>query len=83
MKERLNRLLARLNALGHCPECNGRGVDGVRIEYTGPGQHPPPRDPPGCHRCGCVGEVTTLILNSTPLGNPPLPGEPGAQHAKG
>lgn len=82
MKNRLERLQARLSALGRCRVCNDRGVDGVRIEHIGPGEHRPPRDPSGCHHCGRVGEVTTLIINRTPLGYPPLPGEPGAQYAE-
>lgn len=81
MRLRLERLRARLAIVGSCPVCNDRGVPGIRIEYIGPGEQPDSAAAPGCMRCGKIGEVTVLILDSTPLGNTPLPGEPGAQYA--
>lgn len=80
MKQRIERLQARLNTLGSCPVCNDQGVPGIRIENIGPGEQPDPVDPPGCLRCCKVGEVTVVIFDSTPIGNPPLPGEPGAMY---
>ncbi len=81
MKERLRRLQTRFSALGQCPQCNDRGVPGIRLEYFGSGEHRAPEDPKGCARCGMVSQLTILRINTSPIGPVPLPGEPGAPYA--